>query len=42
MIKNYETPSVIEQELFIEGILCLSGAGNESYGGDPGEDETIF
>ena len=42
MTKNYETPSVNEQELFIEGILCTSMATNESYGGDPSEDETIF
>ena len=42
MITNYETPSVKEQEFFPEGILCMSGATNESYGGVPGEDETIF
>ena len=42
MTQTYECPSVKEQEFFSEGILCMSGATNESYGGDPGEDETIF
>lgn len=42
MNKNYETPSVKEQEFFPEGILCMSGTTNESYGSDPSEDGTIF
>lgn len=42
--KNYETPSVVEHELLCEGCLCqsLNDNGNESYGGLPGEEETIF
>ena len=41
--KNYETPSMVEQELYLEGILCISDVEeNESYGGDPGEDDSIF
>ena len=42
--KNYETPSVVEQELLLEGLLCqsLNDNGNESYGGAPDEDGSIF
>ena len=39
---NYETPSTREHEMFIEGLLCVSGGDNESYGADPGEDDSIF
>ena len=42
---NYETPLSIEQEIFQEGLLCMSAVDvndNESYGGDPGEDDSIF
>ena len=39
---EYETPAIFEHQMFNEGVLCISGAGNENYGGDPGEDETIF
>ena len=42
MTQTYESPSAKEYEFFHEGILCASMATNESYGGDPGEDETIF
>ena len=37
--KGYETPAVCEHEMFVEGVLCASPAGdNESYGGDPFDD----
>ena len=39
---EYEAPAIFEHQMFNEGVLCISGAGNENYGGDPGEDETIF
>ena len=40
---NYETPSMIEQELYLEGVLCISDIEeNESYGGLPGDDDEIF
>ena len=43
---NYETPSMAESELCLEGVLCSSlegfGNENESYGGVPGEDDSIF
>ena len=43
----YQSPVLFEHELFVEGVLCSSGGfslpgGNESYGGDPGEDDAIF
>ena len=44
----YQSPVLFERELFVEGVLCQSGSstpfpgGNESYGGDPGEDDAIF
>ena len=41
-IKEYNSPAVLEYEIFAEGVLCISGAVNENYGGDPGDDETIF
>ena len=41
-IKEYKSPAVLEYELSVEGVLCISGAVNENYGGDPGEDESIF
>ena len=41
--KNYETPSMVEQEIYLEGVLCISDVeGNENYGGVPGEDDSIF
>ena len=45
---SYQSPAIAEQEFFFEGVLCQSGSstpfpgGNESYGGDPGEDDAIF
>ena len=42
---NYETPLIIEQEMFLEGILCMSAVDvndNESYGGDPTDADSIF
>lgn len=41
-LKEYETPTTLQYVVHCEGVLCVSEAGNESYGGDPGEDETIF
>ena len=41
-IKEYETPSILEHQMFNEGILCVSGADNENYGGDPDEESSIF
>ncbi len=39
----YEAPAVYEHEMFVEGVLCGSlGGDNESYGGDPLEDDSIF
>ena len=42
--KNYETPSMVELKLYLEGLLCTSidDNDNESYGGVPGEDDSIF
>ena len=40
--KEYETPTLSVFQLRMEGILCISGAGNENYGADPGEDDSIF
>ena len=40
--KEYETPTLYEHQMFMEGILCISGGDNESYGGDPTEDDSIF
>ena len=35
-LKDYETPAVYRHEMFVEGVLCASPAGdNENYGGDP-------
>ena len=39
---EYETPTLYEHQMFMEGILCASGAGNENYGADPGKDDAIF
>lgn len=39
---EYLTPEVKEQDLLVEGVICLSDSGFESYGGDPGEDDSIF
>lgn len=41
-IMEYETPALVEHQMFMEGLLCISGGTNENYGGDPGDDETIF
>ena len=41
-IKEYHAPEVFEYTVYSEGVLCVSGAGNESYGADPGEDDSIF
>lgn len=38
---EYQTPTLYEHVMYVEGILCISG-DNESYGGDPGEDDSIF
>ena len=45
---SYQSPAMAEKEFFFEGVLCQSGSstlfpgGNESYGADPGEDDSIF
>ena len=40
---NYTSPVIEEFEIKAEGVLCQSpGGSNESYSGDPGEDEMIF
>lgn len=39
---EYQTPTLYEHEMFVEGILCISGDMSESYGGDPDEDDSIF
>ena len=39
---EYLTPAISEHQMFMEGILCISGGENESYGGDPTEEESIF
>ena len=41
-VKEYVTPVAFEYNVYSEGVLCVSGAGNESYGADPGEDDSIF
>ena len=46
---EYQTPAIYEHQMFVEGVLCISGgdslgfdSDNENYGGDPGEDDSIF
>ena len=39
--KEYVSPEVMQYDVLIEGILCMSDS-NEDYAGVPGEDETIF
>ncbi len=41
-IKEYISPSLSEHDIMFEGVVCASGATNESYPGVPGDDETIF
>lgn len=44
-IKEYETPQIEVCQILIEGAVLSASTfpgGNESYGGDPSEDDSIF
>jgi len=33
-IMEYETPALVEHQMFMEGVLCISGGTNESETSD--------